>query len=97
MVGRKLGLLFLLAVVLSFLTGYFAKEIMPAFFTGKPSETFDFLTEFLDENYYYPLDDKKIDQAYIDSLYAIVESYSQQHNDCTKFLKQRLYLLMSIM
>ena len=81
MVGKKLGLLFLLAVVLSFLTGYFAKEIMPAFFTGKPSETFDFLTDFLDENYYYALDDKKIDQAYIDSLYAIVESYSRQHDD----------------
>lgn len=81
MVGKKLGLLFLLAVVLSFLTGYFAKEIMPAFFSGKPSESFDFLTDFLDENYYYPLDDKKIDQAYIDSLYAIVESYGRQHND----------------
>jgi C-terminal processing protease CtpA/Prc len=81
MVGKKLGLLFLLAVVLSFLTGYFAKEIMPAFFSGKPSESFDFLTDYLGENYYYELDSQKIDQAYIDSLYAIVESYARQHND----------------
>ena len=81
MVGKKLGLLFLLAVVLSFLTGYFAKEIMPAFFSGKPSESFDFLTDYLGENYYYELDSQKIDQAYIDSLYAIVESYGRQHND----------------
>ncbi|MDX9691604.1 MAG: S41 family peptidase, partial [Acholeplasmataceae bacterium] len=81
MVNRRLGILFLVAVLLSFLTGYFAKEIMPAFFSGEPSESFDFVTDFLEDNYYYELDENAIDQAYIDSLYRIVESYGNQNND----------------
>ena len=81
MVGKKLGILFLAAVLLSFLTGYFVKDLMPAYFAGKKDETFDFITEYLQDNYYYTLDEDAIDQAYIDSLYATISSYSRAKND----------------
>lgn len=81
MVGKKLGILFLGAVVLSFLSGYFIQNLMPAYFSVKKDESFDFITNYLKDHYYYQLDEKDIDQAYIDSLFSMVESYSQAKND----------------
>lgn len=81
MVGKKLGILFLAAVVLAFLTGYFAKDLMPAFQSGNTSDSFDLITDYLIDNYYYDIDEEAIDQAYIDSLYQIVESYAKTYQD----------------
>ncbi|TNF08058.1 MAG: hypothetical protein EP317_03785, partial [Bacillota bacterium] len=81
MVGKKLGILFLAAVILAFLTGYFAKDLMPAFQSGNTSDSFDLITDYLIDNYYYTLDDEAIDQAYIDSLYQMVATYAKTYND----------------
>lgn len=81
MVGRKLGILFLAAVLLAFLTGYFAKDLLPRQLFRDPDESFDLVTDALKSRYYYEIDQDSIDIAYLDSLRAIVDSYATQNND----------------
>jgi carboxyl-terminal processing protease len=81
MVGKKLGILFLAAVVLAFLSGYFIQNLVPGFTPGNSDDSFDLITDYLIDNYYYELDNETIDQAYIDSLYQVVETYARKNND----------------
>lgn len=81
MVGKKLGILFLAAVILAFLTGYFSQSLLPALQLGDTGDSFDLITKQIKDRYYYEIDSNEIDQAYIEALQSVVSTYSRIHKD----------------
>jgi len=81
MVNKKLGILFLFSVLLSFFAGYFSSRILPFL----PLRSSDGIIEYIEENlkriYYYDLDDDAKYEAYISSLEAAVNAYAKANND----------------
>jgi len=82
MVGqKKLGILFLVSVILAFVAGLYASRVVPAFSPNNPQDVFDYLTEVLEEYYYYDIDDEDKHLAFIASIEASIDTYAKLSND----------------
>lgn len=81
MVGKKLGILFLASVILSFFAGYFSSRVLPDLGPRNTSDIFDFITSHLEEHYLYDIDDLEKNLAFVRSIEAIAEAYAALNND----------------
>lgn len=81
MVGKKLGILFLVSVILSFFAGYFSSRVLPEFSPRSTQDIFDYITDQLDEYYLYDLEETEKNIAFVRSMEAIVEAYASLNND----------------
>ena len=79
--NKKLGILFLASVLLAFLAGYFSSQIIPTFPVGSGSDVFEDLTDLFDRYYYYDIDDTQVQDAFVASMEAIVQSYGESNDD----------------
>lgn len=78
---KKLGILFLVSVILAFFAGLYASRVVPAFSPNKPQDVFDYLTEALKEYYYYDIDQEQEHLAFIASIEATINTYAKLAND----------------
>lgn len=81
MTSRKLGIIFLAAVILSFLTGYHASRLLPFLPTGGGGDMFEYITDSFERYYYYEIDDDAINAAFIAHMEATVRAYAEANND----------------
>ncbi len=81
MVGKKLGILFLFSVVLAFFAGYFSSRVLPEFSPRNTQDIFEFITDSLELNYLYDLEETEKNIAFVRSMEAIVEAYASLNND----------------
>jgi carboxyl-terminal processing protease len=80
-VGKKLGILFLFSVILAFFAGYFSSRVLPEFSPRNTQDIFDFITDSLELNYLYDLEETEKNIAFVRSMEAIVEAYARLNND----------------
>lgn len=81
MVEKKLGILFLISVVLAFLAGFFSSRILPEVPVGNGDDMFSLITESFERYYYYDIDETDELNAFIESMRATISSYAQSNND----------------
>lgn len=81
MASKKLGILFLVSVILAFLAGYYISVVIPSTPDESSNDTFDQITTSFKNFYYYDIDDVEVEAAFIASMKGIVESYAQANND----------------
>jgi len=81
MVEKKLGILFLVSVVLAFFAGYFSSRILPEVPVGSGDDMFNLITESFERYYYYDIDEKEELDAFIESMRATINSYAKSNND----------------
>jgi carboxyl-terminal processing protease len=79
--NKKLGILFLVSVLLAFLSGYFSSQILPSLPVGSGDDTFEFITESFKNYYYYDIEDDEIQDAFLAAMEASVNSYAASNND----------------
>ncbi len=79
--SKKLGILFLVSVLLAFLAGYYSSQILPTLPVGSGSDIFEDLTDDFNRYYYYDIDDAEVQDAFVASMEAIVNSYAESNND----------------
>jgi len=81
MVEKKLGILFLVSVVLAFFAGFFSSRILPEVPVGSGDDMFNLITESFERYYYYDIDEVEELDAFIESMRATISSYAQSNND----------------
>lgn len=79
--NRKLGILFLISVLLAFLAGYFIQNLVPSIREQNAEDMISFIEQELENYYYYDLDDDMKHQAYINSIRAAIETYASLNDD----------------
>jgi len=79
--NRKLGILFLISVLLAFLAGYFIDSLVPSIRENNAEDMISFIEQELENYYYYDLDDDMKHQAYINSIRAAIDTYASLNND----------------
>jgi carboxyl-terminal processing protease len=79
--GKKLGIIFLGAVIAAFFFGYYVSRVLPFLPLGPGRNMFELITENFHRYYYYDLDDDQINQAFIAQMEAIIETYAKLNND----------------
>lgn len=80
--NRKLGLLIILAVVIAFISGLQFEKLKPADSPINSSDKlYEYITNEFSKSYYYNLDEDQKKLAYIEQMYAIVNTYSTLNND----------------
>lgn len=76
------GLFFIAAIVLSFFTGFLVKELFPnTLIPSSQNDIFDLITESLEKNYFYDIEDEAVYDAYIAQMEAIIDAYAKSSND----------------
>ncbi|MGE4320838.1 MAG: S41 family peptidase [Acholeplasmataceae bacterium] len=78
---KKLAILFLFSVILAFAAGYFSSNLVESKMVIESDEIFNYITKAFDEYYYYDIDSDDVYDAFIESMYAVVDSYAANHND----------------
>jgi carboxyl-terminal processing protease len=81
MVSRKLGILFLISVVLAFFAGYYASNVVEQPSPTNRNDLFNYVTRIMDEYYYYDLNDVDEQNALIASIESAINSYALANND----------------
>lgn len=81
MAGKKLGIIFIAAVILSFLTGLYASRIVAINPTEGGDDLFQYINERFDELYYYGIDDDLRVDAYIAQMEALINTYAEANDD----------------
>lgn len=81
MANKKLGILFLVSVILAFLAGYYISVVIPSTPPESTNDVFDQITTSFRNFYYYDIDDVEVEAAFIASMKGIVESYAEANND----------------
>lgn len=81
MVGKKLGILFLVSVIFSFFAGFYAQRILPSAPTSNSGNMFNYIIESFENYYYYDLDDEEIHDAFIASMEATINKIGELNND----------------
>jgi len=66
--NKRLGILFLAAVILAFFAGLFSSAIIPNLPTGRQADIFEEISEKFINYYYYDIDDAEIQAAFIASI-----------------------------
>jgi carboxyl-terminal processing protease len=84
--NKKLGIIFLFTIILTFFAGYFSSRVMSIFPSPRSSELFEYITKKFDELYYYDLDDDMKHEAFIRSMEAIINSYAIDNQDPYTYL-----------
>jgi carboxyl-terminal processing protease len=79
--SKKIGIIFLGAVILSFVFGYYVSRILPFLPLGPGRDMFELITENFHRYYYYDIEDDQVNEAFIAQMEAIIESYARQNND----------------
>ncbi len=78
---KKLAILFLFSVILAFAAGYFSSNLVENRMVIESDEMFRYITRAFDEYYYYELDNDDTYDAFIESMYAVVDAYAKANND----------------
>ncbi|MBU1093368.1 MAG: peptidoglycan-binding protein [Firmicutes bacterium] len=81
MANKKLGILFLVSVVLAFIAGYYISVVIPPTQTGSTNDVFDEITTSFRNFYYYDIEDAEVQDAFIASMKAMIDSYAESNND----------------
>ncbi|HAX03567.1 MAG: hypothetical protein A2Y45_10050 [Tenericutes bacterium GWC2_34_14] len=81
MVGKKLGILFLVSVIFSFFAGFYAQRILPSAPTSNSGNMFNYIIESFENYYYYDLDDAEIHDAFIASMEATINKIGELNGD----------------
>ena len=81
MVNKKLGILFLMSVVLAFFAGFYAQRIIPFSPQTRSGDMFDYIIESFENYYYYDLDDEEIHQAFISTMEATINKIAELNGD----------------
>jgi carboxyl-terminal processing protease len=81
MAGKRLGIIFIAAVILSFLTGLYASRIVVINPTNGGDDLFSSINERFDEHYYYDIDDAERNEAFVAQMEAIIDAYAAANND----------------
>jgi carboxyl-terminal processing protease len=84
--NKKLGIIFLCTIIVTFFAGYFSSRVMSILPSPRSSELFEYITKRFDELYYYDLDDNMKHEAFIRSMEAIINSYANDNNDPYTYL-----------
>lgn len=84
--NKKLGIIFLFSIIVTFFAGYFSSRVISILPSPKSSELFEFITKKFEEYYYYELDDEMKHDAFIKSMEAIINSYASLNNDPYTYL-----------
>lgn len=79
--NRKLGILFLVSVLLAFLAGYYIQNLVPSIREQNAEDMISFIEQELENYYYYDLDDDMKHQAYINSIREAIDTYASLNND----------------
>ncbi len=78
---KKLAILFLFSIILAFSAGYFSSNLIENRMIIESDEMFKYITRAFDEYYYYDLDNDDVYDAFIKSMYAVVDSYADAKGD----------------
>ncbi len=81
MAGKRLGIIFIAAVILAFLTGLYASRIVVINPTEGGEDLFSYINERFDEYYYYDIDDQNRNEAFVAQMEAIIDAYADANND----------------
>ncbi|MFP4177460.1 MAG: S41 family peptidase [Acholeplasmataceae bacterium] len=81
MAGKRLGIIFIAAVILAFLTGLFASRIIAIDPAAGGDDLFTYINERFDEYYYYDIDDATRSEAFVAQMEAIIEAYAEANDD----------------
>ncbi len=81
MANKKLGIIFLATVILTFFAGYFSNQVIDLFPSRRSSDLFEFINGEFEKYYYYDLNDPDKHEAFIRSIEAIIETYGKLNND----------------
>jgi carboxyl-terminal processing protease len=81
MVNKKLGILFLMSVILAFFAGFYAQRIIPFSPQTNSGDMFDYIIQSFENYYYYDLDDDEIHQAFIATMEASINKIAELNND----------------
>ena len=78
---RKLKIIFILALLLSFLLGYQVQTFFKNNEVSEPNNLYQEITSTLENYYLYDIDDQEKQQAFIDQIQAVVDSYALSNED----------------
>ena len=80
MANKKLGILFLITVLLAFTLGYFSSQVLPQTLF-RAEDMFDQINEEFRSSYYYNITDEDITIAYIEHIRAVIQTYGTLYDD----------------
>ncbi|MFU8793161.1 MAG: S41 family peptidase [Acholeplasmataceae bacterium] len=80
MANKKLGILFLITVLLAFTLGYFSSQILPQT-PFRSEDMFERINEEFRSSYYYNITDEDITTAYIEHIRAVISTYGALYDD----------------
>ncbi len=81
MVGKKLGIIFLASVILTFFAGFFAQRILPSSPQSNSGDMFNYIVNSFKNYYYYDIDNDEVHQAFIATMEAAVNKIAEENND----------------
>lgn len=81
MVGKKLGILFFISVILAFFAGYFVERILPSSPQSNSDDMFTYIIESFENYYYYDIEDDEIHDAFIANMEATINKIAEMNND----------------
>ena len=91
--SKKLALIFLVCVILAFISGMQFQRLEPPTEPGTQSDTmFEYITQTFKDYYYYDITDDEINQAFIAQMEAVVSTYGALNNDpYTRLVAQSIH------
>ena len=95
--SKKLALIFLVCVILAFISGVQYQKLEAPQDPGSSSDTmFEYITQSFKDYYYYDITDDDIDLAFIAQMEAVVNTYAELNNDpYTRLVAQSIYAMPS--
>jgi len=79
--NKKLGIIFLATVILTFFAGYFSNQVIDLFPSRKSNDLFEYINSEFEKYYYYDLSDQDKHEAFIQSIEAIIQTYAKNNQD----------------
>ena len=80
MANKKLGIIFLVTVLLAFTLGYFSSQVIPQT-PFRSQDMFDQITEEFRSSYYYSITDEDIAKAYIEQIRTTINTLGLLYDD----------------
>lgn len=81
MVGKKLGILFFISVILAFFAGYFVERILPSQPLSNSDDMFSYIIDSFDNYYYYDIDSEEVHEAFIANMEATINKLGELNDD----------------
>lgn len=81
MVGKKLGILFFVSVILAFFSGYFVERILPSSPQSNSDDMFTYIVNSFENYYYYDIEDSEVHDAFIANMEATIQKIAELNDD----------------